>query len=149
MGWNPSRGLPEVVSRARIAGARKALPAREVVREAAEVFKLLGRPVRLSLLHALTHDELTVGDLAHAFGLSLTATSHQLALLRRARLVESRDEGRLTHYRAPGGFVGHMVHDCMAHVGERLGAGAPPHHHAHRLSQRRRQRKPRSRPASE
>lgn len=94
---------------------------------------MLANPVRLSLMHALTHDELTVGDLARALGLSLSATSHQLALLRRMRLVESRDEGRLTHYRAKDDFVGHLVHDCLAHVGARLGVRAAPHHHLHRV----------------
>lgn len=127
------RDLPEIVSAQKVRAARRGLPAPEVLREAAEVFRLLANPVRLSLMHALAHDELTVGDIAHALDISLSVTSHQLALLRRVRLVTSRDEGRLTYYRATDEFVGHLVHDCLAHVDEALGMHARRHHHPHRL----------------
>ena len=123
--------LPRIVSPDKIKATRTALPAREVLGEAAEVFRLLANPVRLALMHALAHDELTVGDLARALDLSLSVTSHQLALLRRMRLVASRDESRLTYYRAIDEFVGHLVHDGLAHVGSTLGRRTAPHHHAH------------------
>lgn len=110
---------------------RDGRPAPEVLADAAEVFRLLANPVRLSLIHALAHAELTVGDLARALSLSLSGTSHQLALLRRRRLVATRDEGRLTYYRATDEFVGHLVHDCLAHVAQVLGRESPPHHHRH------------------
>jgi DNA-binding transcriptional ArsR family regulator len=100
---------------------RDDLPGAAVLKESAEVFRLLANPVRLSLMHALAHDELTVGDLAWALGLSLSVTSHQLGLLRRMHLVTARDEGRLTYYRATDKLVGHLVHDCLAQVSERLG----------------------------
>ncbi len=132
------RALPEIVSARKVRATRDGLPAPAVLGEAAEVFKLLANPVRLSLMHALAHDVLTVGDLARALDLSLSVTSHQLALLRRMRLVASRDEGRLTHYRATDEFVGHLVHDCLVHVGERLGRESGPHHHAHSVSRPRR-----------
>jgi len=128
------RTRPEIVSVVKVRATREGLPISAVLQEAAEVFRLLANPVRLSLMHALAHDELTVGDLAHALDLSLSATSHQLALLRRVRLVASRDEGRLTYYRATDEFVGHLVHDCLAHVGKRLGWQSGPHHHAHRVT---------------
>ena len=126
-------GLPEIVSVAKVRAARDGLPAPAVLAEATEVFKVLANPVRLSLMHALAHDELTVGDAARALSLSLSGTSHQLALLRRMRLVASRDDGRLTYYRATDHFVGHLVHDCLAHVGKQLAGRNAPHHHAHRV----------------
>lgn len=125
--------LPEIVSAEKVKATREGLAAPEVLREAVDVFKVLANPVRLSLMHALAHHELTVGDLARALGLSLSVTSHQLALLRRMRLVSCRDEGRLAYYQATDPFVGHLVHDCLAHVGGQLGRKASPHHHAHRL----------------
>jgi hypothetical protein len=65
--------------------------------------------------------------------LSLSVTSHQLARLRRMRLVASRDESRLTYYRATDEFVGHLVHDSLAHASATLGVQNAPHHHPHRV----------------
>ena len=132
------RPLPEIVSVEKVSATRDGLPAPAVLGEAAEVFKLFASPVRLALMHALAHEELTVGDLARALDLSLSVTSHQLALLRRMRLVASRDEGRLTYYRATDEHVGQLVHDCLAHVSEKLGLRTAPHHHAYRVSRPRR-----------
>jgi DNA-binding transcriptional ArsR family regulator len=126
------RALPAVVSGRKVKDTRKGLPAAAALDEAAEVFKLLASPVRLAIMHALAHHELTVGDLARAIELSLSVASHQLALLRRMHLVASRDEGRLTYYRATDALVGHLIHDCLTHVGERLGIA--PHHHRHGVS---------------
>jgi DNA-binding transcriptional ArsR family regulator len=140
MGTPVKRALPEIVSAKKVKAARDGLPAREVLGEAAEVFRLLANPVRISLMHALAHDELTVGDLARALNLSLSVASHQLAHLRRMRLVASRDEGRLTYYRATDALVGHLVHDCLAHVGERLGREIARHHHVHSVPRPRKKR---------
>ena len=118
--------LPDVVDATRVAAARAGLPDGEVLRDAAEVFKALASPVRLAIVHALAHDELSVGDLARSLDLSLTVASQQLSVLRRLKLVAGRDEGRLTFYRVIDDLVGHLVHDCIVHV-ER-GLGRPPSH---------------------
>lgn len=134
----PARlALPGIVSLAKVRAARDGRPAPKILKGAAAVFKLLANPVRLSLMHALAHDDLTVGDLARALRLSLSATSHQLALLRKMHLVAARDQGRLTYYTATDAFVGHLVHDCLTHVGRTMGR-AVPHHHRHRIPARRR-----------
>ena len=116
--------LPAVVSPRKVTATRRDLPVPEVVADAVEVFRVLASPARLRLLHALTHREMSVGDLARAMSLSLSVTSHQLALLRRMKLVAARDEGRLTFYRAIDPLVGHLVHDCLAHVGAPRSHGA-------------------------
>jgi DNA-binding transcriptional ArsR family regulator len=82
--------LPGVVDREKVAAARAGLPAEDVVQDAVEVFKVLSSPVRICIMHALAHDELSVGDLARALDLSLSVASHQLALLRRMKLVAAR-----------------------------------------------------------
>ena len=93
------------------------LPSENALLSAVEVFKALGNPQRLSIIHALTHDELSVGELARTLGFSLTVTSQHLAILRRLRLVQGRDDGRLTFYRVIDGVVSHLVHDCLEHCG--------------------------------
>jgi DNA-binding transcriptional ArsR family regulator len=128
--------LPLIAEVDKVRRVRADLPTDEATAEAVEVFLALSSPLRFRLLHALAHQELCVGDLAHALGLSMSAVSHQLAFLRHLRLVAARDEGRKTYYRAIDDWVAELVHDCLGHVaGDRPGS---PHHHPHRLSQRRR-----------
>ena len=124
-------GLPKVTNAAGLKRVRGALPTPDATAEAVEVFLALSNPLRLRIVHALAHDELCVGDLAHALGLSMSAVSHQLAFLRHLKLVAAREEGRKSYYRVVDDFVAHLVHDCLAHVGgERPGSA---HRHPHRV----------------
>ena len=66
--------------------------------ELAETFRVLGDPTRVRLIDALSSGELCVCDLAAAVGLSESAVSHQLRLLRAMRLVRARRSGRLAFY---------------------------------------------------
>jgi len=84
----------------------------------AEVMRAFGTASRLRLLFALAQAERTVEDLAEAAGLEMSATSHQLRILRSLRLVRVRRQGRYAHY---------AVHDH--HVTELL--AAIRHHRDH------------------
>src|SRR5437868_2961671 len=64
----------------------------------AEMFKVLGDATRVRILDALAHDELCVCDIAQLVGLSESAVSHQLRLLRGMRLVRPRRAGRMVFY---------------------------------------------------
>lgn len=131
-------GLPDIVDEKKVKKLRAGLPTEDATAEAVEVFLALSNPLRLRLMHALAHEELCVGDLAHALGLSMSAVSHQLAFLRHLKLVAAREDGRKSYYRVVDDFVARLVHDCLAHVGgERPGA---PHHHPHRLARRRKEK---------
>ena len=89
----------------------------------AEVFKLLGDPTRVKLLDALSHGERCVCDLAGLVDLSESAVSHQLRLLRTARLVKVRRSGRLAFYSLDDHHVIGLLHDTRKHVEE------PTHQH--------------------
>ena len=80
--------------RERVQRVRSAMPSAECLQETAEIFKVLGDPTRLRLLFALLQDELCVCDLAEFVEAGPSAVSHQLRLLRTARLVRSRREGK-------------------------------------------------------
>jgi DNA-binding transcriptional ArsR family regulator len=84
----------------------------------AEVFKLLGDPTRVRLLDALSHGERCVCDLAALAGLSESAVSHQLRLLRTSRLVRVRRTGRLAFYSLDDHHVIGLLHDTRKHVEE-------------------------------
>src|SRR5436309_16077597 len=64
----------------------------------AETFKVLGDTTRVRILDALSRSELCVADIARLVGLSESAVSHQLRLLRGARLVRARRNGRQMFY---------------------------------------------------
>lgn len=97
--------------RARLLGHRS-------VEAVAEVFKLLGDPTRVRLVDALTHGERCVCDLANLAGLSESAVSHQLRLLRAARLVRVRRSGRQAFYSLDDHHVVGLLHDTRKHVEE-------------------------------
>jgi DNA-binding transcriptional ArsR family regulator len=84
----------------------------------AEVFNLLGDPTRVRLVDALTHGERCVCDLASLVGLSESAVSHQLRLLRSARLVRVRRAGRMAFYSLDDHHVVGLLHDTRKHVQE-------------------------------
>ena len=88
------------------------------VEAVAEVFKLLGDPTRVRLLDALAHGERCVCDLASLVGSSESAISHQLRLLRSARLVRVRRDGRHSFYTLDDDHVVGLLEDTRKHVEE-------------------------------
>lgn len=78
---------------------KKWLPDNERVKQVAALHGALGDPTRLKILLALSHaEELCVCDISHVIGLSVSATSHQLRLLRNLNLVSYRTDGKMTYY---------------------------------------------------
>jgi DNA-binding transcriptional ArsR family regulator len=116
----PDARLPEVVRR-----AQNAIPAGGSLEALGEFFKLVGDETRLAILHALGPGELCVGDLCAALGMSESATSHQLALLRRARMVTSRRDGRSVIYGLADAHVRQLVDAARVHLAEKGGHRAP------------------------
>lgn len=68
------------------------------VNRLAETFRVLGEPTRIRIIQALRHQELCVCDLSQALGMSQSAISHQLRVLRNLRLVKFRKEGKNAYY---------------------------------------------------
>lgn len=84
----------------------------------AELFRLLGDPTRVRLLYSLAAaGERCVGDLAADVGAAETSVSHALRLLRTARVVRVRREGRLAYYRLDDEHVRVLLEMSRAHLG--------------------------------
>lgn len=88
----------EFVDERTVAAVRKAAPPADEIEWVAERFSALSDPTRIRLLHALSRAELCVCDLSKVADRSMPATSQQLQLLRRLRLVKYRAEGKLAYY---------------------------------------------------
>lgn len=103
----------------RVDKARAALPQERVLKEAALLLKALADPTRMRLLLALkAAGELCVCDLALLAGVSVSAVSHQLRLLRQARLVAFRREGKQVYYRVADGHVERLLEGALEHAEE-------------------------------
>jgi DNA-binding transcriptional ArsR family regulator len=103
---------------AALANVQQHLLGADTVHAVADVFKLLGDPTRVRMVDALSHGERCVCDLATLVGLSESAVSHQLRLLRGARLVRVRRAGRQAFYALDDHHVLGLVHDTRRHVEE-------------------------------
>jgi DNA-binding transcriptional ArsR family regulator len=97
---------------------RTLLPAASVV-ALGETFRLLGDSTRVRILDALSRSELCVCDIARLLGLSESAVSHQLRLLRGMRLVRPRREGRMVFYVLDDDHIVHLFEQGLKHVQER------------------------------
>jgi ArsR family transcriptional regulator, lead/cadmium/zinc/bismuth-responsive transcriptional repressor len=90
--------------------------------EVATTFALLADATRARILHALLlADELCVCDLALLLGISQSALSHQLRLLRSRRVVSRRRVGRVVYYRLADQHVRHVFQDGLRHATEPTG----------------------------
>ncbi len=82
----------------------------------AEIYGALADPTRLKLIAALAESELCVGDLAALLGMSISAISHQLHLLRRMRIVRRRREGRHIYYALDDEHVLALFRAGLSHI---------------------------------
>ena len=102
---------------------QKLMPAR-TVESLADTFRVLGDPTRVRILDALSTGELCVCDIASLAGISESAVSHQLRLLRSMRLVRSRRAGRLVYYAVDDHHILELLHQALTHVEELSGSSS-------------------------
>jgi DNA-binding transcriptional ArsR family regulator len=88
----------------------------EDARQIAETFKILGDPTRIKILHALSQRELCVCDIAAVVALGQSAVSHQLRLLRGARLVRYRKEGKMVWYFLDDRHISQLLTQGIEHI---------------------------------
>jgi DNA-binding transcriptional ArsR family regulator len=101
-----------------IRNAKKALSETPNINTMAETFKVLGDPTRLRIVVALGKQELCVLDLAAALGMTDSAISHQLRLLKALRIVKSRKDGKLAFYSLDDEHIDELVRLAKKHAVE-------------------------------
>ena len=72
-------------------------PAEEELFDMAELFKVFGDSTRIRILYEMFDRECSVSELSEALGMSLSAISHQLRLLKQSKLVKCRRDGRMAY----------------------------------------------------
>ena len=98
---------------------RRPLLAEASVTALAETFRVLGDTTRVRMLDALSRGEMCVCDLAALLGISESAISHQLRLLRGMRLVRPRRAGRQVFYSVDDQHIVGLFEQGLEHVEER------------------------------
>ena len=98
--------------------AAEMLPSEEMLYELADLFKMFADSTRIKILYALMEKEMCVACIADAVGVSQSAVSHQLRLLKQARLVRFRREGKQVLYALSDNNVHSMLAQGMNHICE-------------------------------
>lgn len=97
---------------------RSLMPPEEQLLSLAELFKVFGDGTRIRILYALFEDEICVCDIAKLLGMTQSAVSHQLRILKQAHLIRSRRDGKTIFYALADDHVATLIRQGMEHVCE-------------------------------
>ena len=109
---------PVFVHRRAAEEARKAIHDRETLQGLTQIFKMLGDETRLKICLVLARQELCVTDIAGLVGMSESAVSHQLRIMKAMRLVTYRKEGKMTFYMLEDEHIEDLIRLGVRHVSE-------------------------------
>ena len=104
------------IDAASVRAARADMPGDRMVKALAETFRALSDPTRVRIISVLAGQELCVFDLSRLLGITGSAVSHQLRLLRGQRLVKYRKEGKVAYYSLDDEHIRHLMEECIKHV---------------------------------
>ena len=110
-----------VIHEDKVALAKKVSLLPEIAENLCQTFKALGDNTRLKILWALEKQEMCVCDLAALLGISESAASHQMRILRNMNLVKNRREGQVLYYRLVDDHVMQLIRVAHDHVLETAG----------------------------
>ena len=96
----------------------ESIPCEEELFDLAELFKVFGDSTRVSILFVLFESEMCVCGLAELLGMTQSAISHQLQVLKKAKLVRYRREGKTIFYSLADGHVRAILDQGMEHITE-------------------------------
>ena len=94
------------------------LPPEDALYDLAELYKVFGDSTRIKILYVLFESEMCVCDIAQTLGMSMSAISHQLRVLKNSRLVSFRREGKTIIYSLADDHVRTILDQGMEHIGE-------------------------------
>ena len=95
------------------------LPEEELLYDLGDFFKILGDSTGIKILSALFQSEMCVCDIAALLGMTQSAISHQLRVLKQGRLVKHRKEGKVVYYSLDDDHIKHIVDQGLTHISEK------------------------------
>ena len=100
----------------RLLNILKKLPKEELLYELAEFFKIFGDSSRIRILSLLQQEKLCVGEISELLNLSPSAVSHQLRILRQARLVRYKKIGKEVFYELDDDHIEKIFEQGLEHI---------------------------------
>lgn len=97
---------------------KEGMPDEGLLIELAELYKVFGDSTRIKILYALFEEEKGVGEIANQLGMTMSAISHQLRILKQARLVKFRREGKMVYYALADDHVRTIFAQGLDHICE-------------------------------
>lgn len=96
----------------------KSMPSDDELIDLSELFKIFGDSTRIKILYLLLVSEMCVCDIAKLLGMSQSAISHQLRLLKQSGLVKYRRDGKTIFYSLSDDHVSTIINQGMEHIQE-------------------------------
>ena len=93
-------------------------PDEDELYDLAELFKVFGDSTRIKILSVLMGEELCVCDIAEALQMNQSAVSHQLRVLKNAKLIKNRKEGKMVYYALADDHVSTILAMGLEHIEE-------------------------------
>ncbi|WP_058304146.1 ArsR/SmtB family transcription factor [Gorillibacterium timonense] len=100
---------------------KEKMPQEESLYDLAELFKVFGDSTRIKILWALDEAEMCVCDIAALLNMTQSAISHQLRVLKQAKLVKNRKEGKIVYYSLDDEHVKQIFDQGLVHISELRG----------------------------
>ena len=94
------------------------MPEENVLKDLADFYKVFGDVTRVKILCVLFQSELCVCDLAEVLEMTQSAVSHQLRVLKQAKLVKNRREGKIVYYSLADAHIQSILNQGMEHIAE-------------------------------
>ena len=98
---------------------KKEIPKDEILYDLSDFFKILGDSTRMKILFVLFKTEMCVFDIAELIGMTQSAVSHQLRVLKQARLVKFRKDGKIVYYSLDDEHVKQIFDQGLEHILEK------------------------------
>ena len=113
-GVHPERNSDRISDR----NSKKSIPDENELFDLAELFKVFGDSTRIRILYALYDEERSVSDIAESLNMTQSAVSHQLKILRQAKLVGARRDGKQIFYGLSDEHVHTIIQVGREHIEE-------------------------------
>lgn len=107
-----------IIHQDKVDNLKNIMPDDELIYDLAEFFKVFADSTRMKIIYALMNEELCVCDIAAIVGTTQSAISHQLRILKQAKLVKYRKEGKIVYYSLDDEHIAEIVKKGREHIEE-------------------------------